>query len=72
MAKQENTITFKPMPEWVIEDFKDALTEDIDNGIIKTMEDAFYYTKGWFGQKGCVPIAVFEFISELNRGERLK
>ena len=72
MAKQTDTITFKPMPEWVLEGFKDALTEDIESGIIKTMDDAFFYTKGWFTAKGCVPIAALEFISELNKKERLK
>lgn len=72
MTKQTDRIEFKPMAKWVIEGFKDALTEDIENGIIKTMEDAFFYTKGWFGQKGCVPIAVFDFIAELNKEERLK
>ena len=52
MAKKTETITFKPMPKWVVEDFKEALIEDIDNGIIKSMDDAFFYTKGWFTAKG--------------------
>lgn len=72
MAKQTETITFKPMPNWVVEDFKVALTEDIDNGIIKTMDDAFYYTKGWFTAKGYVPIEIFDFIRGLNAEGRLK
>lgn len=72
MAKQESTITFKPMPEWVVEGFKTALTEDIDNGIIETMDDAFYYTKGWFTAKGYVPIEVFDFVNRLNKEGRLK
>lgn len=72
MEKQGNIITFKPMPEWVIEGFKTALTEDIENGVIKTMNDAFYYTKGWFTAKGYVPIEIFDFINGLNAEGRLK
>ena len=72
MAKQTDTIEFKPMPIWVIEGFKDALTEDVENGIIKTMDDAFFYTKGWFTAKGYVPIEIFDFINRLNAEGRLK
>lgn len=72
MARQTDVITFNPMPEWVIESFKDALTEDINSGIIKTMDDAFYYTKGWFTAKGYVPIEIFDFINGLNAEGRLK
>ena len=72
MAKRVEEIKFKPMPKWVVEDFKAALTEDIDSGIIKTMGDAFYYTKGWFTAKGYVPIEIFDFINGLNAEGRLK
>ena len=72
MARKTAEIKFKPMPEWVVEDFKTALTEDIDKGIIKTMDDAFYYTKGWFTAKGYVPIEVFDFVNGLNKEGRLK
>lgn len=72
MAKQENTISFKPMPEWVVEGFKTALIEDIDNGIIKSLDDVFFYTKGWFTAKGYVPIEIFDFINELNKEGRLQ
>ena len=72
MAKKTETITFKPMPKWVVEDFKEALIEDIDNGIIKSMDDAFFYTKGWFTAKGYVPIEIFDFIRGLNAEGRLK
>ena len=72
MAKKAEEIRFKPMPKWVVEDFKTVLTEDIDSGIIKTMNDAFYYTKGWFTAKGYVPIEIFDFINGLNKEGRLK
>lgn len=72
MAKQTETITFKPMPKWVVEGFKEALIEDIDSGCIKSMDDAFFYTKGWFTAKGYVPIEIFDFIRGLNAEGRLK
>lgn len=72
MAKQTDKITFKPMPEWVLERFKVTLSEEITTGIIKTVTDAFCYTKGWFSQKDCIPMAAIEYIDKLHTEGRLK
>lgn len=66
MAKQEITITFKPMPEWVLEGYKRNVLEDIEEThILTTVKDVFFFTKGYFCRKDCIPIEAMDFIASL-------
>lgn len=69
--KRMPMVQFKPIPEWVVEAFKSDMDEEIEKGIVKTVRDAFFFTKGYFDRKDCVPKEAIMYIDELISARKI-
>lgn len=64
-------VQFRPIPEWTVEGFKRDMDEEIEKGIVKTVRDAFFFTKGYFDRKDCVPKEAMMYIDELITARKI-